>query len=225
MASILKSNTSDSNVGPSGVAGFNLDDFASSSRQMMQQAQEQAAQILADAQQQAKEISKTAHREGLASGLAEARKTVDQEVAQQVQTEVQERLGVLEQTTRQLAEQQSEWLQSFAQSLTELGLGIAEKVIRQRLQQEPQIVLDWTEQALRHARSARSLVVAVHPETLVQLGQPLEALLQAAGVPEDARLEPDESLEPHGVVVRQLGGSIDAQLSSQLESLQRMLQS
>ncbi|QEG42733.1 FliH/SctL family protein [Roseimaritima ulvae] len=224
MASILKSNTTEGSVGPSGVAGFNLDDFASSSRRLLEQAQEQAQQILADARQQAQEITKKAHREGLAAGMAEARKTVDQDVAQQVQTQVQERLGVLEQTARELSESQAEWLQSFAQTLTDLGLGIAEKIIKQRLQNDPQIVLDWTEQALRHARSARSLVVAVHPETLVQLGQPLEALLQASGVPEDARLEPDESLEPHGVVVRQLGGSIDAQLSSQLENLQRMLQ-
>ncbi len=225
MASILKSNESGDRVGPSGVAGFNLDDFASSSRRMLQQAQQQSQQIIAQAQREAEQIAQAAHREGLAAGMAEARKTVDQEIAQRVQTELQERLGVLEQTTRQLSEQQSEWLQSFAETITELGLGIAEKVVRQRLQQEPQIVLAWTEQALRHARSARSLVVAVHPETLVQLGQPLEALLQAAGVPEDARLEPDESLEPHGVVVRQLGGSIDAQLSTQLETLARMLQS
>ncbi len=51
----------------------------------------------------------------------------------------------------------------------------------------------------------------------------MEALLRSASVPEDTRLEPDESLEPFGVVVRQLGGSIDSQLSSQLESLQRQL--
>ncbi|WP_153559079.1 FliH/SctL family protein [Roseimaritima sediminicola] len=224
MASILKSSATRQDVGPSGVAGFNLNDFAASGRQMLDAAREEAQQILADARKEAEQITAQAERDGRAAGLAEARKTVEQEVTQRVQSEVQQQLGVLQATAQQLADQQAQWLEAFSQTLTELGIGIAEKIVRQRLQTEPQLVLEWTEQALRQARSARSLVVAVHPETLVQLGQSLEALLQTAGAADDARLEPDESLEPHGVVIRQLGGSIDGQLSSQLDTLRRMLQ-
>ncbi len=223
MASVLKTKESEERVGPSGLTGFNLDDFASNSRQLLERAQSEAQRLIAAAHEEASAIHKQAAQEGRATGLAEARKTVNEEIQQRVQSELQERLAVLEQTTGELAKQQSEWLEQFAESLTELSIGVAEKIVQHRLEDEREIVVRWAEQALRHARSARSLIVAVHPETLVQLGQQLETLLQAAGMPEDTRIEPDETLEPAGVVIRQPGGSIDAQLSSQLASLQRLL--
>lgn len=223
MASVLKSKSQTSQVGPSGLAGFNLDDFASNSRQLIVQAQQEAARVIAQAEIKATEIAEKAAVEGRAKGIAEGKKTIEDEITKRVAGEVQRRLQVLEKTSQQLTQQTSEWLEQYASTMTQTAIQVAEKVIMTRLESEPEVVVRWTEQALRHARSARSLVVAVHPETLVKLGEPLEALLRSAGVPDDTRLEPDESLEPFGVVVRQLGGSIDSQLSSQLESLARQL--
>ncbi len=102
-------------------------------------------------------------------------------------------------------------------------IDISQKIIRGKLEREPEILLRWTSDALSYARSAQKLTVAVHPETLAELGQDIESLLRTPGLPEDSMLVPDESIEPWGVIVRQHGGQIDASLSTQLDSLQAML--
>ena len=72
------------------------------------------------------------------------------------------------------------------------------------------------------SRSA-SLAVAVHPETLAQLGSEFDKLLASPDLPEQTHVEPDESVDRQGVVVRQQGGSIDAGLAAQLDRLQELL--
>ena len=71
--------------------------------------------------------------------------------------------------------------------------------------------------------AAVTLAVAVHPETLAQLGPEFDKLLASPDLPEQTHVEPDESVDPAGVVVRQRGGSIDAGLRAQLDRLQELL--
>lgn len=224
MASILKSDGAKPTIGPSGLAEFNLDDFAGHQRELLEKTQARARAILNQAEKDAQQLRQQAQRDGKRDGLAEARKTVAQEVEQQVQSEVQQQLGLLKEAVDQLANQQAQWLQEFAGTLQALAIGVAEAILRERLEKEPAILLRWAEEALTHCRSARELVIAVHPETLVSLGESLEALLRASGAPENARIEPDESIERHGAVIRQPGGRVDAQLTSQLETLRPLLE-
>ena len=223
MATVLKSQQRQEASTVTGLAGFNLDDLAAGGRLQIEQARREAELILAQARKDATALREQAQQVGRQAGVAEGRADADRQIADAVKQQMDRRMKVMQQTVDQLAVQQSQWLAEFAQTLTGLALAAAERIVQRRLQQEPEIVLTWTEQALRHARSARSLVVAVHPETLAQQGNELEALLGAAGLPEVARVEPDESVERCGVVIRQDGGAVDAQLTTQLQQLEAML--
>lgn len=223
MATVVKANTTRASASTSGLVGFNLNDFAASGRQQVDAARQQAQGILDEARRQAVETEKTACEEGYAVGLKEGRRAAEKEFEQQVQAEVSKRLPAMQQTVEELAKKESEWLNQFADTLTAISVAMAEKIVRTRLETEPKIVLKWAEEALHHIRSARELVVAVHPETLVELGEDLENLLRAADLPDSSRLEPDESVERSGVVVRQEGGAVDVQLQAQLDKLTSML--
>jgi len=72
-------------------------------------------------------------------------------------------------------------------------------------------------------RSAQRLSVAVHPETLVDLGEKLDQLLASPDLPEATQVVPDASLGRSDVVVRQTGGEIHAGLDAQLERLAELL--
>ena len=85
------------------------------------------------------------------------------------------------------------------------------------------LLVRWAEEALRSTRSAQRLVVAVHPETLAELGGALDQLLSQSDLPEQTHIEPDESVDRNDVVVRQLGGEINAGLTAQLRRLEEML--
>lgn len=224
VAAILKNQPTDAAVGPSGLTGLNLDDFTATTKQLLARANEQAAEIIRNANQEAQAIRQQASQEGRQEGLTAGREELEGQIQKRINVAVRERLTVLETAAANMRTAQADWLESLRETISALAVAIAEKVILHRLAKEPEIVTRWTEQALEHVRAAETLVVAVHPETLVKVAQPLEALLQAAGVSEDSRIEPDETLEPFGVVLRQPGGSVDARLSSQLSLLAEMLQ-
>ena len=180
--------------------------------------------MLAAAQTDADQIRAAAKQEGLAQGRQQAQ----QEAEQSLQTALQQRLGqhanAVKATVQQIANQHDQWMKQYSQSLVSLVIQVSERVIRARLEKEPAILLHWAAEALASARSAQRLTVAVHPETLAELGKDLDELLRTPGLPEDTALVPDESVARTGVVVRQLGGEVDAGLNTQLELLCKLLE-
>ncbi len=95
--------------------------------------------------------------------------------------------------------------------------------MRSQLQREPQLLVQWAEEAVRSARSACELTVAVNPETLALLGQSLDEMLAAPDLPEQSHVLPDETVGPTEVVIRQTGGEIRAGLIAQLRRLEELL--
>ncbi len=210
---------------PSGLAGFNLEDISQQTQQKLTDCRDEAARILAAAKADAEQLRSSGKVEGLAIGREQAK----QEAEQQLQVALQQRLGshagVVKSMVQQIATQHNQWMKQYADLLVTLAIEIAERVIRARLEREPEILVQWTADALATARSAQRLTVAVHPETLAELGADLDQLLRTPGLPEDTVIVPDEAVALSGVVVRQLGGQVDAGLTAQLETLRLLLES
>lgn len=228
MASILKPHQSAPKVverasGMEGVAGFNLDDFAEAGVRHLKAVENEAARILADARQEAAKIKQQAQQDGFQQGLKDAEKEAANRVKAGVDQEVAVQLPMLESVVQQLSDTEQKFLESFQECLLGTVLAATERVVLARLEKEPEVLTRWAESAINAAKTARKLVVAVHPETLVSHGEKLEMLLAAPGLPEDVRIEPDESVEPAGVVVRCEGGIVEMTLSNQLERLDEML--
>lgn len=228
MASILKSHHSgpqsaERAVRVEGVSGFNLDDFAEAGIKHLKAVEREAARILADAREEAERIKQQAHEEGWASGLQAAEKEVDRRVKADVDQAVAIQMPLLEAAVQQISDIEGEFIESFKRCLLGTALAAAERLVLVRLEWEPELLERWAEVAIGAAKTARKLVLAVHPETLVSHGERFEALLASPGLPEDTRIEADESVEPAGVVVRCEGGAVEMMLSQQLERLEEML--
>jgi flagellar assembly protein FliH len=114
-------------------------------------------------------------------------------------------------------------MQQYSDVLSRTALAAAEKIVMRKLDHEPEILVQWAAEAVRSTRAASNLTVAVHPESLAQLGPEFDQLLASPDLPEQTHVEPDESVDRHSVVVRQRGGSIDAGLQAQLDRLQELL--
>lgn len=209
---------------PSGLAGFNFEDLSKQAHQKLVDCREEVARLLATAQEDALQLRAVARQEGLAEGRAEARR----ESEQNLQTALQQRMGqhanAVKSMVQQIAIEHDQWMTRYSDSLVSLVIDIAERIVRVRLDHEPQILVRWAADALTSARSAIRLTVAVHPETLAELGKDLDDLLRTPGLPEESVLVPDESVARSGVVIRQLGGEVDAGLSAQLQTLSRLLE-
>ena len=209
--------------GFTGVAGFNLDDLAGQAIDEVRQSQVVAKSTIEKARQQSDAIQAQARDQGREQGLKDADEIIDRRVSEAFEKALVERMATLEQSVEQLWTQESQWLQQWKDTTLTMALEIARQITRNAIEQNPEIVLSWAAEAIEAVRGARRIVLAVHPETLSLLGTQLDKLARQPGLPENTRIEPDESVEPMGIVARQEGGEVDLQLETQIAQLQRQL--
>jgi flagellar assembly protein FliH len=207
----------------SGLAGFNLSDLADEGRSQLELCRSKVRQMLADAEKEAEVIRKDAERRGYQAGEEKAAVDADKKLQQAAEVRAQESLELIRQAVAELHATHQDWMQQYTDVLAHTALAAAERVVLRKLEDEPMILLQWAAEAVRSTRAASNLAVAVHPETLAQLGPEFDQLLASPDLPEQTHVEPDESVDRSGVVVRQRGGSIDAGLRAQLDRLQELL--
>ena len=207
----------------SGLAGFNLNDLADEGRNRLDECRSQIREMLAQAQQQAETIRAEAKQSGYEQGLAQAKEEIDQRIMEEAEIRARDGLQRLQQAVQQLHRIHETWMQDYADRLSSIAIAAAERVVMQRLDKERDLLVRWADEALRSTRSANRLTLAVHPETLAELGGALDQLLAAPDLPEQTHVEPDESVDRNSVIVRQHGGEINAGLMTQLRRLEEML--
>ena len=228
MATVLKSGDRNKQKAAaqnaSAIAGFNLSDLADEGRMRLEQCRLQVQEMLAKAEEEVEGIRKAAHELGYQQGLKHA--TIDAEEKLQAKAEQQAKSStlVMEQTVKQIRDTHSKWMECYGEVLTETALAAAERIVQRRLTDEPELLVAWAKEALYSTRSAVSLTLVVHPETLAQAGPAFEAMVMSPSLPENTHVETDGSLDKNDVVVRQDGGEIQAGLAAQLERLKELLQ-
>ena len=227
MAFVLKSKTKTEKAAAgrevSGLAGFNLSDLADEGRSQLDQCRSQIQQMLAEANEEAKAIRTKAEQDGYQAGQEKAAVDADKKLQAEAESRAKASLQVIRNAVAQLHVSHQQWMEQYTELLIQTAIAAAERVVKKRLEHEPDILVQWATEAVRSTRAASSLTVAVHPETLAQLGTEFDNLLASADLPEQTVVEPDESVDLESVVVRQRGGSIDAGLSAQLDRLSELL--
>lgn len=227
MASVLKKAADSNQDAPhrdhGGLAGFNLADLANEGRTRLDECRKQARELLDQARQEAEAIRAEAEKKGYEDGMKEAADDFDRRVIEEATIRARDGLHLLEQAVEQMRQTHQSWLQEYADSLSRVAIAAAERVVLNQLDRERDLLVRWAGEALSSTRTANQLTVAVHPETLAELGVAFDRLLAAPGLPEQTHVEPDPSVDRNGVVVRQLGGEIDAGLSAQLRRLEELL--
>lgn len=207
----------------SGLAGFNLNDLADEGRMRLDECRRQIQQMLQQAEEQAAEIRAAAKQQGYEEGMAQAQLDSDRRITEEASVRARDGLQRLQQAVEQLHQTHQAWMESYADTLSRVAIAAAEKVVRHRLDHERELLVRWADEALRSTRVASRLTVAVHPETLAELGGAFDQLLAGPDLPEQTHIEPDESVDRNTVIVRQTGGEINAGLMAQLRRLEELL--
>ncbi len=209
--------------GTAGLAGFNLNDLANEGRRQLEKCRRQAAEILATANQQAEQIRHDARQRGYQEGFDLGQIDAEAKIQESAERRASTGLDLVRSAVAQLYQAHQQWMNQYAQSVGEIAIAAAARMLRAQLDQQPELIVGWAEDAVRSTRSACELTVAVHPETLALLGQALDEMLAAPDLPESTRVIPDETIGPTEVVIRQNGGEIQAGLQAQLRRLEDLL--
>jgi flagellar biosynthesis/type III secretory pathway protein FliH len=222
MATVLKSDRECPPVGVQGATGFNLNDLAAQGQQHVVAAEQRAQQILQQAHDQAEQLRQRTFEDARRAGLAAAEAEVQQRVHATASQLVACQIPQLTAATEALRRAEHEWLTAWQTTTVQLAIDIAEKLIQRELALDPTILSRWLAEAVSHVRAGRQICICVHPETLADRGEELEALVHAADLRE-AVIQPDESVPVAGIVIRQESGRLELSLTSQLERLGEQL--
>lgn len=119
--------------------------------------------------------------------------------------------------------QAGEILGSYEKDVIALALRMAEKIIGRSLEKDPDLMVELCASAIENLRSARSMVLRVHPKTAAVLRAKKPVLMELIGRAVDLAIREDPDVAPVGCIVQTEFGTVDAQLPTQLEMLQNVL--
>ncbi|MCL2012570.1 MAG: FliH/SctL family protein [Cystobacterineae bacterium] len=170
-------------------------------------ARSKAKGIIEEAEQKARELLEDAERQR-ALVFQETREEALEEAAAQAATELAK---AKMQAGSMLAEAKKE--------LIELACQIAEKMIGRDLEREPQLLLEICANAIENLRTAKAMLLRVHPRDAKLLRERRPELIELIGRSVDIAIRDDLEVQPGGCIVQTEFGTIDAQLETQFRAL------
>jgi flagellar assembly protein FliH len=219
MAGIIKNGILREDSFDARVAAFNLDDFSHKAQRFLDQFRGEAARILQGAQGEAEQIRKKAADEGRLQARKEAERALEAELKRRSEAV----LASLEKTAQQLATQRAEWQQHWETYAVKLAAGIAERLVRQELKQDPQITVNWIREALELGGGSAQIQVLLNPADIRTLDPVLEELTSRMSKAAETTIVADETMPLGEVRVQTEHGSLDQRIASQLERLEKEL--
>jgi type III secretion protein L len=170
-----------------------------------------AKEILAEAQKKAEEIKAEALRfkeEVFAKARDEAKAEVQARASEEI-ARAKMQAGAL------LAESEKD--------APELALKIAAKIIGRDLERDPEVLAEICATAIEAARSAKAMILRVHPEDGRLLREKRPRLMELIGRAVDLSIRDDSDMERGGCVIQTEFGTIDGQIRTQFEMLRNVL--
>ncbi len=224
MASVIKFDSANDPAKTDQPREFNMQDVQSKAREYLADVQKQADQILADAKAQADGITEEAKAKGIAQAQAEVTRRVNEQAQKLSDQQCKTAVGACQSTVAKIGQSSAEWLTQWRRQTIELSLSIAEKIVRKAMRENHDLLHGWLEEAIVAAKDLRELRILVNPDDFAVAGQFMQHLAKSVPQAASAEIVPDPAVESGGCVVKSVDGTIDLQLSTQLERLEEQLQ-
>jgi type III secretion protein L len=183
-----------------GIIKGEVFDASEEARRIESEAREKGASIVRAAREEADRIRENAREEGRAEAYAEANALL-----------VKARM------------EREKIIASAEPQLVGLGRRIAEKIIGRELEVNPDVIVDVVRQAIQTVRQQKEIIVRVNARDLEALEKRRGDLVAVLARAKDVTLRGDPAISPGGCVVESELGTIDAQLDTQLDVIERIL--
>ena len=206
---------------------FNYEDLKRRCDEYVENVRRQTGQMIKDACNEAESIRRQAYQEAKTAGLREAEKEADAEIEKRANLGAEQKaaemlgtvLPAMQQTSDALVREYDRWLANWHTAALRVGVAIAEKLIRHRITVQPEIATEMISQALQLAAGNAHLELRLNPRDLEMLGDHAQQVVQSLSACNQARLSPDDSIEPGGCIIETQHGQIDARLETMLERI------
>lgn len=204
----------DHNCGTHGVV-FNFDDMATQAQSYLDKLRAEAARIVEKAQQDADAVRTAAEREGRRAGM--------QAVEAMVQKQLATVLPALTQVIQDIQRAKQAWLRHWEACAVHVAAAIAERIIRRRLPELPEVTLTLVREALDLAAGHCRLRIHINPADQKALGNQVEMVVRELSALTHAEVVADPEITTGGCRVETEFGIIDQQIETQLARIEEEL--
>lgn len=205
---------------------FNYEDIQTRCEEYLATTKEQVRQLLSEAASEASRICAEAetkgHRQGYEAGLKKAQvdfqTRVDDSAKRQIAASLESVQASLTSALDGIQLHRERALREWEQAVVGLSLKIAERIVRQTLPRQPEIVPGLVQEALQLVGGAVRVQLRLNPEDVEFLRTEASEMWESLEARE-LKIVPDEKITRGGCVVQTLHGEIDARLETQLSRI------
>ncbi|MDE3074986.1 MAG: hypothetical protein KGJ86_06110 [Chloroflexota bacterium] len=204
-------------ITPPPAAEPNVDELLAQARQtadeMIERARNEAAEVLREADSRAAEIERAAYDKGHEEGLSAGRRLGDEQAARE--------LGQVAAIVDQATELHDEMLHEAETEMVALSLEIARKIIQGEVRTNPEVVKRVLAAAVQRINGSPRVTIKVNPADVQRITEHWASAYGPNYRDKQWLIEGDESVAPGGCVLETRYGSLDAQIGSQFEEIQK----
>jgi flagellar assembly protein FliH len=206
---------------------FNFDDLRDQAAAQLAAARHEAVQLVEQARKDAEalrqKILAEAREAGRKEGLKDAGQLIEQQAAKLADARLSEHLTTtlpaLEQAAQALRAERDHWLLRWERAAVELGIAIAEKLLRTNLAAQPDLADGMIAEALQLAAGQPQLRMHWNPADLARVGERAQQIVKSLTACATPELIADAAIAPGGCRIETRHGEIDARLETMLQRI------
>jgi len=227
---LLKRNTSSDRFAHEAVV-LDLGDLRQQAEKMRAQARAEADRMLNEARAEAERLTAEAtqkghdagYRQGYDEGHAAGLKQGHDEALQKTREQLNQLQQAWVDAAGQWDNQRRTMLLDARQSVLELAIAIAERILKRAPQVDRALVIDQVAAALEQITRPADVQLRIHPDDRPLLSEALPELIKTSDQLEHVHLVDDPEIAPGGCRVTYGKGAIDATLATQLDRITQAL--
>jgi flagellar assembly protein FliH len=177
--------------------------------------QQQVLQQKENWNQEKHQLIEAARKEGYEIGIQQGR----EEGLAQYRQLVQQAKQIVESANNEFYRQ----IESANETIFLIGIKVAERIISERLNEQPEHFVSLVKRAIKEAREHAEVKVYVHPKYYQTIINQKDELRSAFNQEIDLFIYPDDELSESGCVIESPFGRIDASVDTQLQQIKEKL--
>jgi flagellar assembly protein FliH len=193
--------------------------FGDMGNDYLQKVRTEAAAIIKQARDEAAKVKATAMEEGKKAAIAAAEVTLRTRIDQQLQT----LLPTLTQAVQQVQQSRLAWQRHWEEHALRLAIGIAEKITRHQIAQQPEITLELIREGLELAHGQERITVRMNPADHAALGDRVLKVSQPLAQLGKVQVVPDPQITAGGCRIETEFGNVDQRIETQLNRIAQEL--
>lgn len=235
MGQVIKGN-------PQDTKPHDFADFEAEARVVLDKAREEARKIVAEAEARAKGLGEASARdaargendarkagfargreEGLAQGLAEGREKGNAEATKKVTDAASTVVNTLVALVNDLEARRTALLEECRREVLRLAMRVAERVVRREVAIDSSILERTVARAVELTAQKSDIDIHVNPADLDAVHKFLPELARKFAGLHVGRVMADEVVSRGGCILRSNEGTVDADIATQMEELEKLL--